>query len=161
MSFVVEESDDPLTGDIMFTDFFPEILGYFSELNYTSPLYASFNTATGEILIPGGQTIATAGGADWTIGEFASKTADVHMILDKAGYIMVDGNVCFYATVGGEDYGRFMWTNKNIALTRNASSSAPALAPAVRTRGGHSVNRVPSYKATAGASAPAVLAPAK
>ena len=161
MSFVVEESDDPLTGDIMFTEFFPEILGYFSELNYTSPLYASFNTATGEILIPGGQTIATAGGADWTVGEFASKTADVHMVLDKAGYILVDGNVCFYATVGGEDYGRFMWTNKNIALTRNASSSAPALAPAVRTRGGHSVNRVPSYKATAGASAPAVLAPAK
>lgn len=137
MTFTVEESDDPLNGDIMFTNFFPEMLGYFSNLTYTSALYAYFNTATGEVTIPGGQEIATSGGANWVVGEFTGETNDVHMILQSAGSLLIDGNVAFYAYVGGESYGRFMWTNANITLTRS-TSSAPALAPAAR--GGKTVD---------------------
>ena len=160
MSFVVEESDDPLSSDIMFTEFLPEVLGYFSNLVYSSPLYASFNTATGEILIPGGQTIASSGGAEWTVGGFSSKTSDVHMTLEEAGRIAIDGNVAFYATVSGADYGRFMWTNKDITFTRS-SSSAPAAVPAFRGRMDHSVNRLPLSREGARKQAPQAFMQAK
>ena len=147
MTFNVEESDDPLFGDIMFTEFLPETIGYFSNLTYISNLYASFNTATGEITIPGGQTIATSGGAEWIVGEFSSSTADVHMILTKAGVLQIDGNVVFYPVVDGENLGRFMWTNENITFTRTASHSAPALAPARGRRGANEVSaaKLPGY----------------
>lgn len=131
MTFKVEESDDPLSGDIMFTNFFPEVVGYFSNLTYTSSVYAYFNTATGEVTIPGGQAFAASGGASWVVGEFTGEYNDVHMILQGAGSLQVDGNVAFYAYVGGESYGRYMWTNKDVLFTRSASS-APALAPSVR-----------------------------
>ncbi len=161
MTFKVEESDDPLFGDIMFTDFLPEILGYYSGLTYTSNLYANFNTATGEVTIPGGQSIAYSGGADWLVGEFSSSKADVHMLLTKAGVLAVNGNIVFYPVVDGEEYGKYFWTNKDIVFNRTSAASAPAHAPAAGRRGAHEINvfKVPGVASST--YAPRVLAPAK
>lgn len=161
MTFNVEESDDPLFGDIMFTEFLPETIGYFNGLTYTSNLYASFNTATGEITIPGGQCIATSGGAEWIVGEFSSSTADVHMILSKPGVLQIDGNVVFYPVVSGENYGRFMWTNKDIVFTRTSTASAPALAPAQGRRGAHEISALKAPSAASRTYAPRTLVPVK
>ena len=161
MTLKVEESDDPLFGDIMFTDFLPEVLGYYQGLTYTSNLYANFNTATGEITVPAGQAIATSGGAEWVVAGFSSITADVHFVLTKAGVLAVDGNIAFYPFVDGEGLGRFLWTNKDIVFNRTSAASAPAHAPAAGRRGAHEINvfKVPGVASST--YAPRVLAPAK
>ena len=161
MTLKVEESDDPLFGDIMFTDFLPELLGYYQGLTYTSNLYANFNTATGEITVPAGQAIATSGGAEWVVAGFSSITADVHFVLNKPGVLAVDGNIAFYPFVDGEGLGRFLWTNKDIVFNRTSAASAPALAPAAGRRGAHEINvfKVPGVASST--YAPKVLAPVK
>ena len=161
MTLKVEESDDPLFGDIMFTDFLPEVLGYYQGLTYTSNLYANFNTATGEITVPAGQAIATSGGAEWVVAGFSSITADVHFVLNKPGVLAVDGNIAFYPFVDGEGLGRFLWTNKDIVFNRTSAASAPALAPAAGRRGAHEINvfKVPGVASST--YAPKVLAPVK
>ena len=162
MTFTVEESDDPFAGDIMFVNFLPETIGYFGTPTYTSNLYASFNTATGEVLIPAGQNIATCGGAEWYVGGFASVETDAKMLLLAPGSLQVEGNVAFFAWYDGAfiDGGR-MNTNKDITFTRTAASGVQALAPAKGGKSVHNLGLVNPSKADVSSYAPQPLVLAK
>ena len=114
LTMVVEESDDSLMGDIMITSLCPEILKRYGDTE-TGALYASFNTATGEIIIPASQVIAHNEDADidWTVADYP-ETQDLHLVLTEPGQILNEGNYCFYAG----SYGLQCHTNAGIVFSR-------------------------------------------
>ena len=129
MTMVVEESDDPLYGEIMITSILPEILGLYNGTVFDGALYGSFNTATGEILVPAGQVIAHTNGLEWTVADYPV-TKDNVMVLTEPGVILCEAGYNFYAG----DYGLQFYTNWPFTFTRDSNSSvkpAPALAPTV------------------------------
>ena len=130
LTMVIEESDDPFSGDIMITSLCPELLALYGD-TCSGTLYGSFNTATGEIVIYAGQVIAHNDGSniDWTIADYPS-TKDLNLVLTSPGHILNEGNYCFYAG----SYGLQFYTNAGIEFVRTSSSSAPAMAP--RATGG-------------------------
>lgn len=130
MTMTIEESDDPLSGDIMITSLCPEVMNNYGTVTFTGALYGYFNTATGEISVPAKQVFATGGGAQWYVCNFSG--GDLQLLLTAPGKIMNEGNYAFYAIVNGEDYGRQCWTNTKVLFERTATGSSPALAPAAR-----------------------------
>ena len=124
MTMVIEESDDPLSSDIMITSLCPEILARYGD-TCTGKLYGSFNTATGEIVITAGQVIAHNADADidWTVADYP-QTQDLHLVLTSPGHILNEGNYCFYAG----SYGLQCYSNAGVEFIRDSNSgkSAPA-----------------------------------
>lgn len=126
MTMVVEESDDPLQGDIVITSLCPEIIDNFGA-NVAGPgLYGYFNTATGEISVAAGQILAhnTPNNIDWSVAGYASATTDLALIFDKtasATTIYNEGHFAFYA---GE-HGKQAWTNTKVTFIKDAAQSAP------------------------------------
>ena len=119
LTMVVEESDDPLNGDIMITSLCPEILSRYGDTE-TGALYASFNTATGEITVTAGQVIAHNEGSDidWTVADYP-ETQDLHLVLTDPGHILNEGNYCFYAG----SYGLQTYSNAGIEFVRTTDST--------------------------------------
>lgn len=157
MTMTVEESDDPLSGDIMITSLCHEVMDNYGTVTFTGALYGYFNTATGEIMIPAKQVFASGGGAEWYVADFSG--GDLHLLLTEPGKILNEGNYAFYAIVGGEDYGRQCWTNTKLLFERTSKSSAPAFAPAMR--GGQKAVVSKSTKAGVPTYAPASPVPFK
>lgn len=157
MTMTVEESDDPLNGDVMITSLCPEVISNYGDVTFTGALYGYFNTATGEINVPAKQVFATGGGAEWYVTDFSG--GDLHLLLTEPGKILNEGNYAFGAIVNGEDYGRQCNTNQGLLFERVAASGAPALAPAVR--GGQKAVVSKSTKAGFRAYAPAKPVPFK
>lgn len=145
MTMTVEESDDPLAGDIMITRMCPELIQNYGAVTFTGAVYAYFNTATGEIEIPGGQIFATAAGAEWYLTEYSQgEPRPLHALLTEPGKILNEGNYCFGAYLNGENYGIQFYVNGNSTFVRT-SGSAPALAPA--SLGGNAVVTKESIRA--------------
>lgn len=128
LTMVVEESDDPLNGDIMITSICPEILSRYGDTE-TGALYGFFNTATGEITVAAGQVIAHNDDADidWTVADYPA-TKDLNLVLTEPGKILNEGNYCFYAG----SYGLQCYSNAGMVFVRNGGKSAPAAAPRVK-----------------------------
>lgn len=125
LTLSVEESDDPLGGDIMFTDLCPEIVKAMVPRGTPQavPVYAYFDTATGIITIPAG-TVAytvTVGRVttSYTVADYSGK--DVSLFLREPGVIYCKNNIAFY-----QNGTRAAWTNTETTFNRNAAGSAPA-----------------------------------
>ena len=125
LTLAIEESDDPLSGDIMFTDICPEIATALAARGtvQASPVYAYFDTATGVVTIPAGQTAytVTAGRMTtaYTVSDFYGKNASLY--LREPGVLFNKTNIAFYS---GET--RSAWTNTETLFNRSSASSAPA-----------------------------------
>ena len=118
MTMTVEESDDPLNGDIMITSLCPEVIDNYGTNTFVGALYGYFNTATGEISIPAGQELAYNVNNDitWTVATYYG--GDLALLLTEPGHILNEGNYAFYAG----DYGKQCWTNTNTEFIRTSSS---------------------------------------
>ena len=123
MTIVVEESDDPLSGEIMFTDICPEVLSSFGTVTKVANVYPDFNTATGVITIPGKSEIYKAGRYTYTVADFYGEDATLFFTTD--GTLYLEANIAFY-----DGNTRAAWTNQKVTFSKVSSSSAPALAPA-------------------------------
>ena len=143
LTMVIEESDNPLSGDIMFTDICPELVKAIAGRNITSsPVYGWFDTATGVILIDPGQTAYTYNSAPYTVANIDGDA--VSLYLQEPGVVYCKNNIAFLlndemdASLGVPEG----WTNTETTFTRSGKSSAPANAPARRTsttsKAGHS-----------------------
>jgi hypothetical protein len=143
MTMVIEESDNPLSGDIMFTDICPELVKAIAGRNITSsPVYGWFDTATGVILIDPGQTAYTYNSSTYTVANIDGEA--VSLYLQEPGVVYCKNNIAFL--LNGEmdpSYGvPEGWTNAETTFNRSGSSKAPAKVPARQTsttsKAGHS-----------------------
>ena len=129
MTMVIEESDDPLSGDIVITSLCPEVIGRYGTNNPATGLYGYFNTATGEITVAAGQELAynVENDITWTVADYPA-TANLNLLLKEPGHVYNAGNYCFYAG----SYGLQCYTNTELEFVRTSSSSGvSALAPKV------------------------------
>ncbi len=143
MTMVIEESDNPLSGDIMFTDICPELVKAIAGRNITSsPVYGWFDTATGVILIDPGQTAYTYNSSTYTVANIDGEA--VSLYLKEPGVVYCKNNIAFL--LNGEMDASYDvpegWTNTETTFNRSGNSNAPANAPARRTttssKAGHS-----------------------
>ena len=143
LTMVIEESDNPLSGDIMFTDICPELVKAITGAKSPtpSPVYGWFDTATGVITIDTGQPAYTVGKNYYTVGNIDGEA--VGLYLKEPGVVFCKKNIAFLLN-GALDADYEVpegWTNAEATFTRSGSSSAPAAkAPAQTTRSsaGHS-----------------------
>lgn len=144
LTMAIEESDNPLSGEIMFTDICPEIVKSFASSAVAVPIYGWYDTATGIITIDPGQTAYTAGSDYYTVSNIDGEA--VSLYLKEPGVVYCKNNIAFLkngamgslAGVSG-DYPE-AWTNTETTFTRGGAS-APAKAPAqqsARPKAGHS-----------------------
>lgn len=150
LTMVIEESDNPLSGDIMFTDICPEVVKSFAGKKVTaSPIYGWFDTATGVITIDPGQTAYTASSNYYTVSNIDGE--EVSLYLKEPGVVFCKNNIAFMQNGEMNEYDMpEAWTNTETTFTRDGSSSAPALAPA---------RRQAETKSKAGHSAPSIVNP--
>lgn len=148
LSLVIEESDNPLSGDIMFTDICPEIVKSFAGSVTATPVYGWFDMATGVITIDPGQTAYTAGSNFYTVADIDGEA--VSMYLQEPGVVYCKNNIAFLkngamgALPGVSGTYPEAWTNTETTFTRSGTSAAPAKAPARReeTRRPHTAGRI-------------------
>ena len=150
MTMTIEESDDPLSGDIMFTEIVPELAKAVSNRNAELvPVYGWFDTATGVISIDLDQKACTYRNDYYTIGDFYGKA--VSLYLDESGAILCKKDIGYLPNGQMNEYGvPDGFTDEGLSYTRAGSAAAPAKAPARY------------HKATgsgAGHSAPSVVNP--
>jgi hypothetical protein len=143
LTMAIEESDNPLSGDIMFTDICPELVKAIAGRNITSsPVYGWFDTATGVILIDPGQTAYTYNSSTYTVANIDGEA--VSLYLKEPGVVYCKNNIAFL--LNGEMDASYDvpegWTNTETTFNRSGKSNAPANAPARRTttssKAGHS-----------------------
>ncbi|MBR5256318.1 MAG: hypothetical protein IKV62_06045 [Bacteroidales bacterium] len=123
MTIVVEESDDPLSGEIMFTDVCPEVLSPLGSVKKVSAVYPDFNTATGAITINAKSEIYKVKTTTYSLANFYGD--NISLMFTTDGTIYLEANIAFY---DGDT--RKAWTNTKVTFSKASSASAPALAPA-------------------------------
>jgi hypothetical protein len=116
-TLVIEESDSPERGEIMFSTVLPEILG--SGVTQVDNAYAWYDTKTGTVLVEAGQTIYKKDGVDCVLG--SSSGDDIELLLQEPGLLVAKSNFAYFK--GGS---RYAWTNGAPTFTRASSSGAPA-----------------------------------
>ena len=133
LTMAIEESDNPLNGEIMFTDICPELAKAIGGKSLTaSPVYGWFDTATGIITIDPGQTAYSSGSTYYTVGDIDGKA--VSLFLKEPGVVYCKHNIAFLQNGEMNKYGvPDGWTNTEVTYSRTGNSGAPASAPA-RTR---------------------------
>ena len=151
LTMTIEESDDPLSGDIMFMEIVPELAKAISNRNAEMvPVYGWFDTATGVITIDLNQTACTYRSDYYTLGDIDGKA--VSLLLNDDGAIVCKKNIAFLLNGQMNEYGvPDGWTNAGATFYRNGSPSA---APA-KARANH--NEVSG--SGAGHKAPSVMNP--
>ena len=142
LTMVIEESDNPISGDIMFTDICPEIVKAFAGKKITSsPIYGWFDTATGVVIIDPGQTAYTASSSNYTVGNIDGE--EVTLYLKEPGVVYCKNNIAFLLNGELNDYDvPEAWTNAETTFYRSGSSNAPAYTPVnqqnvTRSKAGH------------------------
>ena len=117
LTLKIEESDDPLSGyDIMFTDLCPEIAKALAGRGGSAtaiPVYASFDTAHGVVVIPAGQpayTVKPRMGSEYTVS-----TGDVYGN-DVVLYFNTDGSLRNKTNIG-------MWNGDTLAGNTNRDTT--------------------------------------
>ena len=126
----IEESDDPLSGDIMFTEIVPELAKAISNRNAEIvPIYGWFDTATGVITIDLNQTACTYRNNYYTVSDIDGK--EVSLLLKEDGSIVCKKNIGFLLNGQMNKYGvPEGWTDAGSTFYRANRSAAPAKAPA-------------------------------
>jgi hypothetical protein len=126
-TMTVEESDDVLSGDIMFTNFCPEYAALLGRNATILPVYAWFDTATGVITVPGGQTVYEVGTGlrkvTYTLVDYDDKP-NLTFYLKDTGVIYSKSYICF---MQGTNF-----TGVIDEMTTFTRSDVSAGAPAVR-----------------------------
>ena len=130
LTMAIEESDDPLSGDIMFTEIVPELAKAISNRNAEIvPIYGWFDTATGVITIDLNQTACTYRNNYYTVSDNDGK--EVSLLLKEDGSIVCKKNIAFLLNGQMNKYGAPEgWTDAGSTFYRANRSAAPAKAPA-------------------------------
>lgn len=127
LHLTVEESDDPISGyDIMFTDLCPEIASALAGRTGTVtkyPVYATFDTVHGTVVIPKGQVAYSiklrTGTTEYTTGDYSGN--DIQMVMRTSGVLRNKANIGLWANGS-----LAALTNANTTYTRDGSAGAPA-----------------------------------
>ena len=125
LTLVVEESDDPLSGEIMFTSFCPEYASIIPRLSPTmSTIYAYFDPATGVVTIPSGQPAFTSKSVSYIIGGYPDVSDDVTLYLKEPGVLYSKHYIGYY--MGGASSTFIGVIDEQTTFTREGNtSSAP------------------------------------
>ena len=150
LTMVVEESDNPLSGDIMFTEIVPELAKAVSNRTATmTPVYGWFDTATGVITIDVGQTACTYRNDYYTLGNIDGEAVSLYLV--EPGVVTCKKNIAFLLNGQMNEYEvPEGWTNAGTTFNRTGGGNAPAKAP---------VRSQEASGSGAGHSAPSIVNP--
>jgi hypothetical protein len=130
-TIVIEETNDELQGDFRITSIVCETEKSAFNLSVTEeygPIYGYFNTKTGEVTVPGGQTMYWAGANAPVLWKGSRQDMGVDLFLDKAGHLTTNEWQCKITTADGKSNYRLLGGVKSV-LTSFTRVSVPNSAP--------------------------------